>query len=110
MVLAFGFSMLNLMLRPGKILGITGMTATLLAVTFDGASASAVAPDLTSLYLGLDFFILRLLFTGFLFIPLETIFPHRAEQGIFRQEWREGGHPVPNGCWRQFLHPFRRKK
>ena len=89
MVLAFVFSLLNLVLRPSKILGITGMVATLLAVTFGGTSASAVAPDLTPVYFGLDFFVLRLLFTGFLFIPMETLFPHRAEQGIFRHEWRE---------------------
>lgn len=89
MVLAFGFSLLNLILRPSKTLGMTGMITTLIAVTFGGTSASAVAPDLTPLYFGLDFFVLRLLFTGFLFIPLETLFPHRAEQGIFRYEWRE---------------------
>lgn len=89
MMFAFGFSFLNLLLRPGKALGFAGIIATLLAVTFGGTSASAVAPDLTPFYFGLDFFILRLLFTGFLFIPLETLSPHRAEQGIFRQEWRE---------------------
>ncbi|MDZ4401997.1 sterol desaturase family protein [Prosthecobacter sp.] len=89
MVLAFAFSLLNLVLRPSKILGITGMVATLLAVTFGGTSASAVAPDVTPVYFGLDFFVLRLLFTGFLFIPLETLFPRRADQGIFRYEWRE---------------------
>jgi sterol desaturase/sphingolipid hydroxylase (fatty acid hydroxylase superfamily) len=65
------------------------MIATLLAVTFGGTSASAVAPDLTPVYFGLDFFVLRLLFTGVLFIPLETLFPNRADQGIFRYEWRE---------------------
>ncbi len=89
MVLAFVFSLLNLILRPSKALGMTGMIATLLAVTFGGTSASAVTPDLTPVYFGLDFFVLRLLFTGFLFIPLETLFPNRADQGIFRYEWRE---------------------
>ena len=89
MVLSFIFSMLSLVLRSGKALGTTGMVATLLAVTFGGTAATAVAPDVTPLYLGLDFFVLRLLFTGFLFIPLETIFPHRGEQGMFRYEWRE---------------------
>lgn len=89
MILAFAFSMLSLVLRTGKALGTAGMVATLLAVTFGGTAASAVAPDVTPLYLGLDFFVLRLLFTGFLFIPLETIFPHRSDQGIFRYEWRE---------------------
>ena len=89
MVLAFLFSMLSLLLRPSKVLGMTGMVAVLIAVTLGGTQAQAVAPDMTPLYFGLDFFVLRLLFTGFLFIPLETIFPHREEQGIFRYEWRE---------------------
>ena len=89
MVLAFLFAMLSLLLRPGKVLGMTGMVAVLLAVMLGGSQAQAVAPDITPLYFGLDFFVLRLLFTGFLFIPLETIFPHREEQGIFRYEWRE---------------------
>jgi sterol desaturase/sphingolipid hydroxylase (fatty acid hydroxylase superfamily) len=89
MVLAFLFAMLSLLLRPSKVLGMTGMVAVLIAVTLGGTQAQAVAPDLTPLYFGLDFFVLRLLFTGFLFIPLETIFPHREEQGIFRYEWRE---------------------
>jgi len=89
LVLAFAFSMLSLVLRSGKTLGMTGMGVTLLAVTFGGAGATALTPNMTPLYLGLDFFILRLLFTGFLFIPLETIFPHRDDQGMFRYEWRE---------------------
>jgi len=89
LVLAFLFSMLSLLLRPGKALGTAGMVAVLAAVSFGGPQAQAVTPDLTPLYFGLDFFVLRLLFTGFLFIPLETVFPHRAEQGIFRYEWRE---------------------
>ncbi|MFO0442590.1 MAG: sterol desaturase family protein, partial [bacterium] len=89
LVLAFLFSMLSLLLRPGKVLGTAGMVTVLAAVSFGGPQAQAVTPDMTPLYFGLDFFVLRLLFTGFLFIPLETIFPHRAEQGIFRYEWRE---------------------
>lgn len=45
--------------------------------------------DLTPLYLGLDFFVLRMIFTGLLFVPLETFFPRWKEQPVFRQEWRE---------------------
>ena len=89
LLLAFGFAFLSLVLREGKALGMTGMAATLIAVTFGGSSAQAAAPDLTPLYLGLDFFVLRILFTGLIFIPIETVFPHRQEQGIFRHEWRE---------------------
>jgi sterol desaturase/sphingolipid hydroxylase (fatty acid hydroxylase superfamily) len=89
LVLAFGFSGLSLLLRDGKTLGIAGMAATLLAVLLGGSSARALAPDATPLYLGLDFFVLRLLFTGLVFVPIETLLPRNREQGMFRAEWRQ---------------------
>ncbi len=89
MVLAFSFAFLSLVLRAGKVLGMTGMAATMIALTLGGSSAHAVAPDLTPVTFGLDFFVLRILFTGLIFIPIETFLPRRPEQGIFRYEWRE---------------------
>jgi sterol desaturase/sphingolipid hydroxylase (fatty acid hydroxylase superfamily) len=86
---AFGLSTLSLTLRPGKILGLCGVIPTLLAVTLGGSQATQVAGNTTPFYLGLDFFVLNVLFTGTLFIPLERIFARRAEQHIFRPEWRE---------------------
>ncbi|WP_146855486.1 sterol desaturase family protein [Brevifollis gellanilyticus] len=85
----FVFSMLSLVLRPSKVLGMAGMVATLLALTMGGSTATQVAGDATPAYFGLDFFVLRLLLTGLVFIPVETLFPRHAEQGIFRYEWRE---------------------
>ena len=46
-------------------------------------------PDYTPLYLGLDFFILNVLFTGMIFVPIERLFPRYEEQALFRKEWRE---------------------
>ncbi len=88
-IAAFLFSMLSLALRPSKILGMTGMAATLVALTMGGSTAAPLTADATPVYFGLDFFVLRLLLTGLVFIPVETLFPHRADQGIFRYEWRE---------------------
>ena len=88
-IAAFLFSMLSLVLRPSKILGMTGMAATLVALTMGGSTAAPMTADATPVYFGLDFFVLRLLLTGLVFIPVETLFPHRADQGIFRYEWRE---------------------
>ncbi|MES2735795.1 MAG: sterol desaturase family protein [Verrucomicrobiota bacterium] len=88
-IAAFLFSMLSLVLRPSKILGMTGMAATLVALTMGGSTAAPLTADATPVYFGLDFFVLRLLLTGLVFIPVETLFPHRADQGIFRYEWRE---------------------
>ena len=86
---AFTFSALSLALRPGKVLGTCGIAATLIAALLGGSSATAVSADATPFYVGLDFFVLRILFTGFLFIPLERIFAHKSGQHIFREEWRE---------------------
>jgi len=39
-------------------------------------------------YIALDWFVLNLLFTGILFLPLERLF-YRTPQMVFRGEWRE---------------------
>jgi sterol desaturase/sphingolipid hydroxylase (fatty acid hydroxylase superfamily) len=41
------------------------------------------------IFFGLDFFMVNLLATGFMFAPLERLFPHRRAQRLFRTEWRE---------------------
>ena len=85
---SFALSALSLVLRPGKILGTCGMVTTLVAALLGGSKAEALTHGAMPVYFGLDFFVLNVLFTGFLFIPLERIFPQR-EQHIFREEWRE---------------------
>jgi sterol desaturase/sphingolipid hydroxylase (fatty acid hydroxylase superfamily) len=86
---AFGLSALSLALRTGKTLGTCGVSLTLLAALLGGSDATQTVQGATPLYFGLDFFVLRILFTGFLFIPLERIFAHKTEQHVFREEWRE---------------------
>ncbi|MEM7384695.1 MAG: sterol desaturase family protein, partial [Verrucomicrobiota bacterium] len=76
-------------LRKKKTLGTTGMAVTMLASLLGGARTEAALPDYTPIFLGLDFFVLNVLFTGALFIPLERLFPKHREQGVFRTEWRE---------------------
>src|ERR1051326_5367470 len=83
----FILSALSLALRPGKMLGTCGVSATLLAAMLGGSEATQAVRDYTPFYFGLDFFVLRILFTGFLFIPLERIFSHRNAEHIFREEW-----------------------
>jgi len=88
-IIAFVFSMLSLLLRPTKILGMTAMFLSLLGLTLCGNGLSPLVEDQTPYYFGLDFFLLRLLLTGLVFIPVENIFANRKGQGIFRYEWRE---------------------
>jgi sterol desaturase/sphingolipid hydroxylase (fatty acid hydroxylase superfamily) len=89
LVLAFGFSALSLVLRQDRTLGTCGMIATLTAALIGGSQVATVMHGREPLFLGLDFFVLNVLFTGFLFIPLERFFSHKNEQPIFREEWRE---------------------
>ncbi|MES2694285.1 MAG: sterol desaturase family protein [Verrucomicrobiota bacterium] len=85
---AFAFSALSLALRRERILGMLGVGITLVAALLGGSQSTALVADPTPVFFGLDFFVLNVLFTGFLFIPVERIFPQRA-QLVFRDEWRE---------------------
>lgn len=89
MLAAFALGCLSLTLRPQKLLGLLAAVITLAASLW---ATMPAAPDLTGgrhIYFGLDFFILNVVFGGILFVPLERLFPKRAEQHIFRNEWRE---------------------
>ena len=88
-ILAFVFSMLSLLLRPTKLLGMTAMFLSLLGLTICGNGLNPITTGDAPYYLGLDFFLLRLLLTGLVFIPVENFFANRSGQGIFRYEWRE---------------------
>ena len=86
---AFLLSALSLALRKERTLGTCGVAVTVLAALIGGSQTTAIVAGRAPLFLGLDFFVLRILFTGLLFIPLERIFCHREEQAVFREEWRE---------------------
>jgi sterol desaturase/sphingolipid hydroxylase (fatty acid hydroxylase superfamily) len=87
MAVAFGLALLNLVLRPNRILGLGAITLTLLASLTAGIAP--VETDRAGLYFGLDFFVLNVVLTGLLFVPIERLFPLKAEQRLFRSEWRE---------------------
>jgi sterol desaturase/sphingolipid hydroxylase (fatty acid hydroxylase superfamily) len=89
MFIAFALGCLNVALRPTPLLGTIAILLTLVASVWGSLPR---VEDLTggrNFYFGLDFFILNVIFGGILFIPLERLFPHRAEQPVFRTEWRE---------------------
>lgn len=89
LIAAFVLSALSLVLRQERTLGTCGVAVTLSAALIGGSQATAAISGHMPLFFGVDFFVLNVLFTGFLFIPLERIFAHKDEQPIFREEWRE---------------------
>lgn len=88
LVSGFALAALSLMLRRDKALGSAAMIATLLA-TMIGSLPSHRDIPIEGVFFGLDFFLLNVLFTGALFIPIERIFARNRDQGVFRDEWRE---------------------
>ncbi|MBW8754522.1 MAG: sterol desaturase family protein [Sphingomonadales bacterium] len=86
---SYALSLLSLLLRPRKALGTTALVIGIAAALLGGSQARASGAHGWGIFFGLDFFVVNLLVTGFMFAPIERFFPHRAEQRLFRIEWRE---------------------
>ncbi len=78
----------NLVLRRNRVLGFTAILLVLLTITI-AETINAQAARTSGVALSLDWFVLNILLTGFLFIPLEKLFGRLTQQPLFRDEWRE---------------------
>lgn len=88
LVLSFSLGTLNILLNGHKRLGITGIVASGLAVFLGGTDIQVDAVGETPYSLGLDWFVLALLVSAAVFIPLEKLYAQDAEQNILRPHWR----------------------
>jgi sterol desaturase/sphingolipid hydroxylase (fatty acid hydroxylase superfamily) len=89
LIAGFVLGVVSIVLRKQKVLGFTALGAILVATALGGSGAQNQLTLHSDVYLGLDWFLLNLLFTGIVFIPVER-FLGRRQQPIFRNEWREG--------------------
>lgn len=87
LVAAFVLGALSVLLWRNRRLGLSGLGLSTLAQLLGGASLPERSVT-SSVYLGLDWFLLNLFFLALIFVPLERLFPHRREQGVFRLGWR----------------------
>ena len=88
LIAAFLLGLLSVVLREQKAMGFLAMTMVMVASLMGGSRATMKADFASDFYLGLDFFILNLIFLGAIFIPIERVFK-KYEQAILRYEWRE---------------------
>lgn len=86
---AYALALLSLLLRPRKALGLTALVIALSATILGGAAVQARETHDWGIFFGVDFFAVNMIAAGIMFAPLERIIPHRAEQRLFRPEWRE---------------------
>jgi sterol desaturase/sphingolipid hydroxylase (fatty acid hydroxylase superfamily) len=86
---AFVLAIISLILRVNKILGFSAIFVVLFAAILGGSRAESHGELTTGVFLGLDWFVLNVIFTGFLFVPVERLFARHRGQPLFREEWRE---------------------
>ena len=73
LVVSFSLGTLNILLNKRKRLGITGLVASGLAVFLGGTNVQVSEIGQTPYSLGLDWFVLALLVSAIVFIPLEKL-------------------------------------
>ncbi|WP_336969436.1 sterol desaturase family protein [Sphingobium aromaticiconvertens] len=85
----YALALLSLLLRPRKAIGATALVIALLATLLGGAEVQPRETHDWGIFFGVDFFAVNMIATGLMFAPIERLFPRRAQQRLFRQEWRE---------------------
>jgi lathosterol oxidase len=89
LILSLALALVNFCIGRWRTLGYIGMATSLLALILGGATATADGSNSFSvLPIGLDWFILDLIASAILFIPLERLFALRREQPVLREDWR----------------------
>jgi sterol desaturase/sphingolipid hydroxylase (fatty acid hydroxylase superfamily) len=74
--------------QPIKKTGITGIIVACVTIVLGGFDVQGRAVEKTNWYLGLDWLILDLFIMAVIFLPIEMVFPKRAHQNRFHEEWR----------------------
>lgn len=78
---------LSMLLRRRKALGITALALAALALALGAGGVEIPRVGESSVYIGLDWFVLGTISSAALFVPLERLFALRGEQGPFRPGW-----------------------
>ncbi len=87
--LSFVLACMNMILRRNRVLGFSAICIVFLATVLGEIGATSPSASTNHNALGLDWFVLNILFTGLLFVPLEKMFGRLSKQPLFRSEWRE---------------------
>jgi len=84
---AMALAGLSMLLRRKKALGLAGLALAGAALALGAGGVEIPRAGASTVYLGLDWFVLGVLTTAAIFVPLEGAFPLRRGQGAFRRGW-----------------------
>lgn len=87
LILAFALGTLAILRRRDRRVALIGVASATLAVIAGGTTVQFDAIDPTPWSLGLDWFVVSLLFSALVFVPIETFLGQR-EQSPLRPQWR----------------------
>ena len=88
MALSFTFGIFSILRTSRRLKAITGMASSTVAFLLGGANIQFDSIEQTPYSLGLDWFVLALLGSALVFIPLEKMFSKNPEQHVLRPHWR----------------------
>src|SRR5262249_35881066 len=71
LIAAFLLGTLSIVLRQGKSLGVVALAGVIVATALGGSHAQDRLHHQSDVYLGLDWFLLNLIFMGIVFVPVE---------------------------------------
>ena len=83
LVAGFLLGIASISLRQNKVLGLAACLLVLVAALLGGSQVEVADREGKPVYVGLDYFLLSLIVTSAIFVPLERLFGRR-EQPIFR--------------------------
>ncbi len=86
-VAAIAFGIISSIKRKKKTLALTGMLLAIAATALGGSSVEINDTLHNGPAIGLDWFLLDLLLTALIYVPLERLWPQYPQQGTFRNEW-----------------------
>ena len=84
---AAAFGIISSILRKKRVLALTGLLLAMTAAALGGSSVQINESLQDGPAIGLDWFLLDLLLTAVIFVPLERLWPLHQEQGTFRDQW-----------------------
>lgn len=88
MALSVSFGVFSILRGARRLKAIAGMASSGLALLLGGANIQFSPIEQTPYSLGLDWFVLALLVSALVFIPLEKMFAKNPDQHILRPHWR----------------------
>lgn len=88
LTLAFVFGAMNFLFEKGRIPSVVGLTSALFAIILGGPYVELKVTEYNDFTLGLDWFVLSILYSALIFIPLEKAYSKVKTQKILRDEWQ----------------------